>query len=451
MAVTLEWVRDNYDANKDRRIDKSESIAAMNDLIYSGSITREQFDAVKAAYDNNTLLPSYDTPAPPPTTVTLLWIRDHYDSNKDRHIDKTEAIKAMNDLIYSGSITKEQFDAVKLAYDNNTLLPAYDTPAPTPTPITCNGATPHHLSGCRLLKHYDADGDGIISDSELFSARRDRDDTRMGNADSLTTEEYNFVHEAHGKVSINALCPGCTPTPAPPVCTPGEKRCYNETTVETCNYNGTGWTRQTCSSGYTCINGVCIKTSEPIPVCTPGEKVCTGATTRKICKSDGSGWNYSSCPSGYECKNGECVKSTTPTPTPPNMETRTIDLTEGQHSIQVSLSGYNTLNATLSVSSTGVSCSSVTGGSCSTSGWTVTTGLTPATTTGDICSWITDIGGWRNLKWADHVLEAYYVYIGVSGHSVGFSPVTWDDVLGLYYYYINSLSAANGKTGCGFT
>ena len=57
--------------------------------------------------------------------VTLEWVRDHYDSSKDRHIDKNEALKAMNDLIYSGSITREQFDAVKLAYDNNTLLPAY--------------------------------------------------------------------------------------------------------------------------------------------------------------------------------------------------------------------------------------------------------------------------------------------------------------------------------------
>ena len=318
--------------------------------------------------------------------VTLEWVRDHYDANKDRYIDNDEQKKAVYDRM-DVLITQEQLVAVIAAYNDHTLLPAYSTPTP-PSAITCNGATPHHSSGCALLKHYDVDNDGKISDTEQFSARRDRDDTRMGKADTLTSEEYNFVHTARDKLSINALCPGCTVAPPPPFCTPGDKRCYNENTVETCNYDGTVWNRQTCPSGYTCIDGVCVKTSEPIPVCTPGEKVCTSATTRKVCKSDGSGWYYSTCPSGYECKSGECVKTTTPPPTPPNMETRTIDMVEGQHSIQVSLSGYNTLNATLNVSSSSVSCSSVTGGSCSASGWTVTTGLTPVTTTGGRCAWI---------------------------------------------------------------
>jgi len=373
----------------------------------------------------------------------------------------------------------DNFDFTEFAGHYGTTCPGV-TPPPT-TGITCNGATPHHSSGCALLKHYDVDDNGIISDSELFSARRDRDDTRRGIADSLTTEEYDFVHEAHGKVSINALCTGCTSTTTPPICTPGDKRCYNGNTVETCNYNGTGWTRQTCSSGYSCIDGVCIKTSEPIPVCTPGEKVCTSATRRKTCKSDGSGWHYSSCPSGYECKNGECVKTTTPTPTPPqtvtlewvrdnydsdksrrinsleknkayvdygsgkisseqmnavlsaytsqtllpaystpptppNMETRTINLSEGQHSMQVSLSGYNTLNATLNVSSSSVSCSSVTGGSCSTSGWTVTTGLTPATTTGGRCAWIAT----QDTSKVEFISEMVLAYLDLK--DIGFVP-----------------------------
>ena len=33
---------------------------------------------------------------------------------------------------------------------------------------------------------------------------------------------------------------------------------------------------------------------------------------------------------------------------------------------------------------------------------------------------------------------------------VGFSPVTWDDVIGLYYYYIGNKSTGDTKTGCTF-
>ena len=136
-----------------------------------------------------------------------------------------------------------------------------------------------------------------------------------------------------------------------------------------------------------------------------------------------------------------------------DMETRTVSLTERPHDIQISLDGYDPLIATINVSSTGVTC---TVGPCNTqgppgvttSGWTATIYLKTAAAASDVCSWVNSIGGWRNLQWALHVLEAYYVYIGAAGHSVGFSPVTWDDVLGLYYY-LNDPIAGNEKIGCG--
>lgn len=82
--------------------------------------------------------------------------------------------------------------------------------------------------------------------------------------------------------------------------------------------------------------------------------------------------------------------------TPPNMETRTMSLSEGQHTIQISLSGYDTLQATINVSSTGVTCVSVTGGACggtglprvATSGWTVTTYLKTGAVAIGRCGWI---------------------------------------------------------------
>jgi hypothetical protein len=81
---------------------------------------------------------------------------------------------------------------------------------------------------------------------------------------------------------------------------------------------------------------------------------------------------------------------------PPENETRTMSLTEGQHTIQVSFIGYDTLNATINVSATGVTCVLVVGGACggsslprvSTSGWTVTTYLKSGAVTTNRCTWI---------------------------------------------------------------
>ena len=58
MAVTLEWIRDNYDANRDRLIDDSESQNAVNDL-HDKKITIVQLGAVLDAENNGTLLPAY--------------------------------------------------------------------------------------------------------------------------------------------------------------------------------------------------------------------------------------------------------------------------------------------------------------------------------------------------------------------------------------------------------
>ena len=96
MAATLEWVRDHYDVNRDRKIDYDEGISSVKDFL-NNVITKEQLDAVQAAYNDQTLLPTYGT-SPPPSTVTLLWVRDHYDVNRDRKIDFNEAIKSTQDF-----------------------------------------------------------------------------------------------------------------------------------------------------------------------------------------------------------------------------------------------------------------------------------------------------------------------------------------------------------------
>lgn len=60
MATTLEWVRDKYDRDHDRRINSEENGYARMDN-FRGLITTEQMLAVNNAYMNKVLLPEYGT------------------------------------------------------------------------------------------------------------------------------------------------------------------------------------------------------------------------------------------------------------------------------------------------------------------------------------------------------------------------------------------------------
>lgn len=128
MAVTLTWIRDNFDANKDRYIDYDEFKVAVR-AYATGKITYEEYIAVKAAYDDKTLLPAYDGAPPPTDGVTLIWIRDHYDANKNRFIDASENKQAIYDFNV-GKITRDQMAAVVAAHTDRTHLPAYDGEPP---------------------------------------------------------------------------------------------------------------------------------------------------------------------------------------------------------------------------------------------------------------------------------------------------------------------------------
>ena len=115
MAVTLEWISDHYDANKNRYIEKEEAIISLNHRL-AGTITVEEYEAVQAVYVMHTLLP-----------VTLEWIRDHYDKNNDCVIDDSEVDDAFND-VQAGNITDAEFDKVVEAFESQTYL-CVETPA----------------------------------------------------------------------------------------------------------------------------------------------------------------------------------------------------------------------------------------------------------------------------------------------------------------------------------
>ena len=48
------------------------------------------------------------------------------------------------------------------------------------------------------------------------------------------------------------------------ICVPGTKRCKTSSVIEECNSDGSGWDDvQTCGTGYTCQNGVCVAVTPP--------------------------------------------------------------------------------------------------------------------------------------------------------------------------------------------
>ncbi|GAH31328.1 unnamed protein product, partial [marine sediment metagenome] len=104
-----------------------------------------------------------------------------------------------------------------LPFDAQIELQAYWTvkdsvtrtiPEREPT-ITCDAPTPHFPSGCALLLHYDANGDGLIDKLEATHATDDY------NAGIITKEEAVFVVKVYffegGK--INNKCSGCYVAP----------------------------------------------------------------------------------------------------------------------------------------------------------------------------------------------------------------------------------------------
>ena len=162
-----------------------------------------------------------------------------------------------------------------------------------------------------------------------------------------------------------------------------------------------------------------------------------------------------------------------PPPPPPESEgdPTTVpyqhSLEEGEYAITVTKNNYETVEALITVLSTGaVVCGDVTGGSCGGSGYPrvevvgssvrvymeYSGGEAPVA--GGVCDWIVSLGGWRAITWQD-VLAVKYAYLDPANYSVGFSPVTWNDFLGVKYYYYgidtNDPSNGNSKLDCGFT
>lgn len=130
----------------------------------------------------------------------------------------------------------------------------------------------------------------------------------------------------------------------------------------------------------------------------------------------------------------------------------TVTLTSGNHIIEWSLEGYETILATVDVSSTGImKCISVTAGTCadlvSIIGNEVKGLLNQIAVTAPVCTWISGVSGWQALATFD-IMDLVKGYLGVT--DLGFT-VTTAHIMGAIAYYNNQLSSGNTLTGCDFT
>lgn len=121
------------------------------------------------------------------------------DTDNDGAISQLE----YNDAINDPTLTFEQKQFIQVG-DINTQCPGcYQASV-----INCNGGSPTFGTGCKLLLHFDVDGDGIISQSEATAASNDQ---------SITNEEAQYVINMYNSGGvINNKCPGCyTKEPTP--------------------------------------------------------------------------------------------------------------------------------------------------------------------------------------------------------------------------------------------
>ena len=129
----------------------------------------------------------------------------------------------------------------------------------------------------------------------------------------------------------------------------------------------------------------------------------------------------------------------------------TINLTAGNHTIEWALNGYETITATINVSSTGiVSCISVIGGMCtnllSIVENTVTGLLKQIIIAAPVCDWISSIGGWQELATFD-IMQLIQGYLNLINMEF---TVSTAHIMGAIAYYNNQLLSGNALTGCEF-
>jgi len=118
--------------------------------------------------------------------MSLLWVRDNYDTDKSRYIEDDELAVASSDWL-DDRITSDEYHEVIAANNSHILLPSYGTPTPPPD-------TPASLLWVR--DNYDTDKSRYIEEDERKIAFSD------WLAERITPSEYSAVLDAHSSHTL---------------------------------------------------------------------------------------------------------------------------------------------------------------------------------------------------------------------------------------------------------
>lgn len=105
------------------------------------------------------------------------------------------------------------------------------------------------------------------------------------------------------KPALLDMKPAAPDMKLPSICTPGEKQCADEGSVQSCSADGQEWITSTCQEGQACQAGECITP----PVCQEGDAICFDESTKQVCRPGGQAWAVEQCPDEIACIRGECV------------------------------------------------------------------------------------------------------------------------------------------------
>ena len=114
--------------------------------------------------------------------------------------------------------------------------------------------------------------------------------------EDTTPEPDTTADTGDPDTGVDAADSGCG------TCCAEETRCADDTTLETCRADGSGWEETSCGEKEICKEGSC----QPEPICTPGERTCIDDSKALVCRPSGTSQRTETCGADENCQGGDC-------------------------------------------------------------------------------------------------------------------------------------------------